>query len=294
MNRDQDRASREKERDTLFNVDSYLRCLGFSGSATPTLETLRALHKRHLCAIPYDSSMNAQRGTSLWDQGNALAGLWNAEPAHLDAAFRTVALEGRGGVCYELCGLFRQLLLELGFDPVTFSAGVRQMDGGFGPDREHTFLCVDLDGARWLVDVGFAGPSFLEPLRLTGEVQVQYGCQYRITDQEGYLVLQRKPRDGDWQAIYRFTTQQRDFAEWHGPHPSLAALAGELVTIKTILRGRAFDTGQMVLIGKRYLRVEDGRETVRVLARKAEFEHMLNVILNLPSGDTNAQPTAVG
>ena len=92
------------------------------------------------------------------------------------------------------------------------------MDGSFGPDLEHTFLCVDLGGARWLADVGLAGPSFIEPLRLTEEIQEQYGCQYRLEPAGEYFILQRKPKNGEWGfPVYRFTTQQRDFADWHGP-----------------------------------------------------------------------------
>lgn len=276
----------------MFDVESYLSRLGVSGPVGPDLETLRDLHKRHLRAIPYDSSLNARRDTALWNKGGTLSGLWNDESADVDAVFRSVVLEGRGGVCYELAGLFRRLIRELGFDPVMFSAGVRNMDGSFGPDQEHTFLGVELDGERWLVDVGFAGPSFLEPLRLTDEVQEQYGCQYRIVAQEGYHVVQRRPRDGDWLAIYRFTAQPRDFAEWDGPAPSLAALADDLVTQKLVLRGRALDNGQMVLFHTRYLRLEDGRETVRML-RKNELEEVVRLILDVPAGGGDAEPDTV-
>lgn len=261
----------------MFSVDTYLAKLGYTGRRDATLDTLRELHKRHLITIPFDNGAHSKRGTEVL----------NAVDIDVDTTFDSIVMaHERGGVCFELSGLFRRLLQDLGFDVVVLSAGVRGASDEFGPDLEHLFLGVRLDGANWLVDVGFAGPSFLEPLRLGPGIQSQYGCDYRIEEQDGYHVLSRRPRGADWQAVYRLRWQPRSFTEWTatGRAPSNEDdpgwnWAGQMVAAGTVIRGRSFDNGQMVLVGRRYVRVEDGRDQVRVLIDNTEFSSVVDEIL---------------
>ncbi|WP_242902339.1 arylamine N-acetyltransferase family protein [Actinomadura terrae] len=254
-----------------FDVDTYLKALDHRGPTAPTLRTLRSLHHRHLATFPYDSALNAGRGTALW------AGV----DIDLDAVFDAIVLGGRGGVCYELSGLFRALLRELGFEVGVFGAGIRQMDGSFGPDLEHIFNHVRLDGEVYLADVGFVGPSYLEPLRLAPEVQRQHGTRFRVVPADGYQVVERAGRSGTWQPVYRFRDRPRDLAEWQAPSAELEAFARELAGAAVLVRGRSFATGQRVLIGKRLLTVDGGDETVRVLTDPAEHERVVADILRL-------------
>ena len=254
-----------------FDVDTYLKVLGHQGPAEPTLETLRSLHHRHLATIPYDSALNAGRGTALW------AGV----DIDRDAVFDEIVLGGRGGVCYELNGLFRILLEELGFDVGVFAAGIRQMDGSFGPDLEHVFNHARLGGELYLVDVGYVGPSYLEPLRVTGdgEVQEQRGGRFRVVERDGYRVVERGTPDGGWQAVYRFVDRPRRLSEWLVPSEELEAFARRLAGARILVRGRATATGQRVLIGKRLLTTDGGRESVRVLTDPEEHERVVADIL---------------
>ncbi|GAA4617147.1 arylamine N-acetyltransferase family protein [Saccharopolyspora hordei] len=253
----------------MFDVDQYLKAIGFSGHPQPDVATLRRLHKAHLMAIPYDSSWNAERGISIWRDVDI----------DVDTVFDEIVVGGRGGNCYELNGLFRRLLDEIGYDTAVLSAGIRQVDGTFGPDLEHVFNRVELDGTTWLVDVGFVGPSYLEPLVLSDDEQPQFGSTFRITRQDGYRVLERKGQAGDWQSVYRFRPQARDFQEWSGDQRELIEFAQQLVGAGTVIRGRAFDTGQMILIGRRYLEVDNGHDRMRVLVDQDELDRVVRTIL---------------
>jgi amide synthase len=256
----------------MFNVDSYLARIGYTGPREPTLETLRELQKRHLEAIPFDNTLNAdaERGYDVL----------NDVDIDVDAVFDALINGGRGGVCYETNGLFRRLLQELGFQVHILGAGVIQVNHQFGPDLEHIFNCVELEGERWLADVGLAGPSYLEPLRLAiGEIQEQYGCQYRIIEDAGYHLMQRCPQDADWSPMYRFKLQYRDIGEWAALIPTLADFPVEVALVGTRIHSRAFETGQMVLIGRRYLKVDNGKDEVRVLANSATYDEVVNQIL---------------
>lgn len=254
----------------VFSVDAYLKALEFRGTPDPTWETLRDLHKRHLMTVPYDSSLNTGRGTALW------AGV----DIDVDAAFDAIVVGGRGGVCYELNGLFRHLLDRLGYETGVLAAGIRQVDNTFGPDLEHVFNFVRLDGRLLLVDVGFVGPSYLEPLPVEPEtVTHQYGTDYRIVRADGYHIVERKGRTGGWRPVYRFHPDPRDLAEWLAPTAELEAFARQLAGSGIVVRGRAFDNGQRILIGKRLVSVDGGHERMRGVVDPEDHARVLADIL---------------
>ncbi|WP_155370882.1 arylamine N-acetyltransferase family protein [Catellatospora vulcania] len=256
----------------MFDVDTYLAKLGHTGSREPTLDLLRDLHKRHLIAVPFDNALNHARGLDIWEHVDI----------DVDQVFDAVIVGGRGGVCHEISGLFRNLLRRLGFDVVIMSAGVRMVNGAFGPTREHMFHVVRLGDERWIVDVGFAGPSFIEPIRLAPGVQEQYGCEYELHPDGPAWILHRRARDGQWQSIYRFLEKERELAEWRGD-PDLREYARELTQAETLIRGRATGDGQLTLIGRRFTRVADGVEQVRVLVKADDYQRAVDDILQ-PAG----------
>lgn len=254
----------------MFDVATYLKALDYDGPLDPTAATLRELHRRHLMALPYDSSLNTGRGTALW------AGV----DIDVDAAFDAIVLGGRGGVCYELNGLFRALLTELGYETGVLAAGIRQADGTFGPDLEHVFGYVRLAGQLWLADVGFVGPSYLEALPVVlDQVSEQYGTGFRIVAADGYHVVERKGRVGGWQAVYRFHPEPRDLAEWLAPSGELDRFARQLSGSGIVVRGRAFPGGQRILIGKRLVTVEDGDLRMRGVVDPEDHARVLAEIL---------------
>ncbi|MEU5216473.1 arylamine N-acetyltransferase [Streptomyces sp. NPDC020807] len=262
----------------MFDIDDYLGKLGHTGPhPEPTLETLRVLHHAHMRVVPFDNFLNAERGTRIWD----------GVDIDVDLVYKEVVTGGRGGVCYELNGLFRALLGRLGFEVVVLSAGVRGADGSFGPELEHLFNGVRIDGEWYVADVGFSGPSLIEPVRVSPEPQEQYGSEFRITetsaadpDGEGFHYLERRARDGEWGTIHRFRLQPRHFSEWlEADNPVLDAYAQMLAANVTYIRGRALENGQLTLTGRRLLTVEDGREKVRVLVKQPDLDAVIKNIL---------------
>lgn len=258
----------------MFDIDTYLKHLGHTGTTEPDSDNLRELHKKHMVTVPFDNSRNAPKGLAIWDDVDAGA----------DVFYQALIAEGRGGICHELSGLFRELLIRLGYDVTVISSGVRGANDEFGPDLEHMLNLVRIGDEQWLVDVGFAGPSFIEPVRVSSEVQSQFGFDYRVVEDGDHLVLQRRPRDKEWQAVYRFTTQERELAEWKAiasgeNQDPFWHWAGEMIAAGTLIYGRAYETGQMLLVGRRYLKAEDGKEQVRVLAKNDEYQSVIRHVL---------------
>lgn len=254
----------------MFDTDAYLDRLGYSGSRAATPETLRTLHKLHLMAIPYDNTKFETVDGELPD---------NIAEVDIDATFDKIVLNGVGGICFELNPLFNRLLRDLGFDTMTISAGVRQEDGSFSPDLSHMFTGVSWGEDLWLADVGFSGPSYLEPLRMNSDVQQQFGCRYKVVEQQGWQTLYRRSRNGQWRAVYRFTPVGRRVEDWQGFARKMREYTEGTVLANAVIRARSSANGHMLLVGKRYLTVEDGHEKATALVDPADFDKVLNNIL---------------
>ena len=153
--------------DDRFDVSRYLERIRYSDSKRPSVETLRALHRAHLMAVPFENLDIHLRRPIVVGAG---------------PAYRKIVEDRRGGFCYELNGAFSELLRRLGFTVTLLSARVHQRDGAFGPEFDHLLLRVELD-EPWLADVGF-GDLFLEPLRLNVAEQLQGDRSYRIEQRE--------------------------------------------------------------------------------------------------------------
>ncbi len=159
-----------------MDVEQYLRRIEYDGPRQVSSAALRDLHRQHLFTIPFENLDIALK-----------------TPICLDLAlmYDKVVRRHRGGFCYELNGLFCELLIALGFRVQMLSARVRRDDGGFGPEFDHMLLRVDLE-EPWLVDVGF-GDSFVDPIvfRAGGADQVN-GHRYLVS-----------PFGEEWQLLRR-------------------------------------------------------------------------------------------
>ncbi|MHC8419298.1 arylamine N-acetyltransferase [Streptomyces sp. NB004] len=255
----------------MFDVERYLARIGCAGDTGVDIATLRKLHRNHLMAIPYNGATQDFRdGVRLVDVDE-------------DATFETCVVRGRGGTCFQLNRLFHRLLTELGYDVTLLAASTAEGWEASGLDVEHMFNRVALDGAEWLVDVGYPGPSYVEPLRVGDQVQSQYGCQYRLIDRGSRTALQRRGRITRWSVVYTFTPQARQWSDWKEMEEFLAreiaAETGPQDGTK-ILCGRTSGNGQAVLKGRRYLTVRDGREEARTITEDAEHERLVAHLLS--------------
>jgi N-hydroxyarylamine O-acetyltransferase len=149
-----------------MDLQAYLERIGFTGQARPDAATLRALHRAHLLAIPYDSlDVQLRRPVSL-------------DP---EAAFDKIVTRRRGGWCYEMNGLFGAVLQEIGFK-VTRMAGAakREVRGDF-MKGSHLVLLVEMEdeAGPWIADVGF-GDGAIEPFPLVVGPMSFEGYDFRL------------------------------------------------------------------------------------------------------------------
>lgn len=135
-----------------------------------------------------------------------------SRPVLLDAESLTQKLiyRGRGGYCFELNGLIRLILTQLGYQVRPHMARVADVDGVPGR-RSHLLLEVTIEGRSWLVDCGFGrgGPLHALPLE-AGRLEIQSGDAYRMRRHEDYGWVLERRQDG-WQPLYAF--HQGDFRD---------------------------------------------------------------------------------
>ena len=123
-----------------MDVGKYLERIAYSGDTTPTYEVLVDLVKAHLYSVPFEN-LDIHYGNEIVLESNAL--------------FRKIVERHRGGFCFELNGLFYELLAALGFDLIRVSARVWEDEEGFSEPLDHMALVVNLKQQQLLVDVGF-------------------------------------------------------------------------------------------------------------------------------------------
>jgi N-hydroxyarylamine O-acetyltransferase len=184
------------------DLAAYFERIGVTLASPPDLAALRALHRAHVCAIPFEN-LDLQMGLSIdLDIGNLQA--------------RLVARR-RGGYCFQQNTLFLHVLRSLGFDVMPCEARVRH-GAGEVLGRTHMLLVCRLDQRAWLCDVGFGGTGLFEPAPLDGEVVTQFGWTYRVAS-EGPLYVLQSLRPTGWGDLYAFEPVERygvdfEMANW--------------------------------------------------------------------------------
>ena len=117
-----------------MEIEKYLERIGYEGNTEPAMELLNALQKKHLLNIPFEN-----------------LDIHYKIPIELDLAniFEKVVIKRRGGFCYELNGIFYELLNSIGFNVKMISARVfDQKQQIFSPEFDHLAIIAKIDSIR--------------------------------------------------------------------------------------------------------------------------------------------------
>jgi N-hydroxyarylamine O-acetyltransferase len=239
------------------NVAAVLERIGHNGDRRPTADTLARLQMSFLMSVPFEN-LDIHLGV----------------PIRLDpeSLIDKIVTRRRGGFCYELNSLFRDLLRELGYQVDSVAARMARTEGGFGIPFDHMALIVELE-ERLLVDVG-NGQACHQPLQIDDPSQVATteGIDYRVVPfEDGYLVETRRS-DAVFGPRYRFTLEPHpteDFAggcEYHQTSPDSVFTKGRLATL-------ALANGRIRLAGNELAETVGGVRDVRELeSEEAVFD----------------------
>ncbi len=129
-----------------MDLAAYFERIGYRGAPRPDLATLKAIHRAHVLAIPFEN-LDVQFGRSV--------------SRSRDRIYDKLVTRRRGGWCFEMNGLLGWALEEIGFDVIRLAAGVDRETRGDNAIGNHLALIVMLD-EPWLADAGF-GKGLIEP-----------------------------------------------------------------------------------------------------------------------------------
>jgi N-hydroxyarylamine O-acetyltransferase len=173
-----------------FDLDAYLRRIGYDGPREPTLDVLRALHVAHPQTIPFEN-LDPFMGKVV-----------DLDPARVE---HKLVRGRRGGYCFEQNLVFMRALEAFGFAVSGLAARVLwgQPEDAVTA-RGHQLLRVQIAGRTWIADVGFGGMTLTAPLLLEPGIEQQTPHEtFRILETGDHYRLQAEV-DGVWRTLYRF------------------------------------------------------------------------------------------
>ena len=242
-----------------MDLGKYITRINYTGELRPNITVLRGLQKNHLLHIAFEN-----------------LDIHNKVPIRLDIhnIFEKIIQNNRGGFCYELNGLFYEMLVSVGFNASRISARTHQKDNTYSPEFDHLAICVKIDEEEYLTDVGFGEFAF-EPLKLElGFIQHDQRGDFMIDryDHEYYRVS--KMVNGEPAPEYIFTKMARelnDFTEmctYHQTNPASHFMKNRLVSLPT-------DNGRITISGDNLKIKENDSIMERTLKTEDEFEKEL-------------------
>ncbi len=183
-----------------MEVEKYLERINYSGKTEATTEVLNALQKKHLLNIPFEN-----------------LDIHYKVPIELDLAkiFEKVVVKRRGGFCYELNGIFHELLNSIGFNAKMISARVfDQQQQIFSPEFDHLAIIARIDSTDYLADVGFGEFAF-RPLEIElNTIHNDERGSFRIGRYDDLYYKVAKRAGENWVPEYMFTLKKRDLSEF--------------------------------------------------------------------------------
>lgn len=218
-----------------MDKEKYLNRIKYSGSLEPSLVLLKKLQIQHLLHVPFEN-----------------LDIHNKIPIVLsiDKIFDKIVYQNRGGFCYELNGLFYELLTALGFHAKRVSARVYNQNKSYGKEYDHLAIIVRIAEVDYLTDVGFGAFTF-EPLALHfGIIQKDTNGNYLIDTFENEYLRVNKIEDGKATPEYIFKNVARDFSEfeemchYHQTSPYSHFSSKKLISLAT-------ENGRITITGNR-------------------------------------------
>jgi N-hydroxyarylamine O-acetyltransferase len=251
-------------------VAAYLNRVGLAASAAGDAAGLRALHRAHQLAVPFEN-LSIHLG----------------EPVSLDEPdlIGKIVRRRRGGFCYELNGAFALLLEALGTQVSRVAARVYG-EAGLGPPFDHLALIVrPADGSGpWLADVGFGSHSDYPLLLDARDDQDDPAGRFRLADAGAGDIDVLK----DGKPQYRIETRERSLADciptcWWQQTSPLSHFTRSTICSRLTPDGRVSISGRTLIQTQGGTRTEHRLETDDLLLA-AYQDHFGIALSRVPDG----------
>jgi len=168
-------------------TNEYLSVVGLA-RRPPDLAFLTELTCRHAATFSF-SSVGPMLGDDL--------------PLDIEAVYRRIVVNHRGGYCFEQNGLMHAVLAELGFTVNLCLARVIY-NRDHHPGLTHRITLVELGGKQHVADVGFGAMGPRLPVSMSGEESRESFRIFRIAEGRPGEYHMQTLRDGSFYSLYRF------------------------------------------------------------------------------------------
>jgi N-hydroxyarylamine O-acetyltransferase len=244
-----------------MNTEKYLLRIGLddAGSASD-IGRLKLLQRQHLLNVPFENlDIHWKRPITL----------------DTDAFYGKIVEENRGGFCYELNGLFNELLRDAGYMTRLLSARVADGSGGFSSEYDHLAILVIIGEMQYLADVGY-GAFTAEPLQFVPGIEQEddAGTFVIRPHSDEYFDVAKKADDGSWQSEYMFKPYGRDLSEFaamcefHQTSAESHFTRGKVCSLMT-------PDGRKTLRDDRFIVTSAGKKTETPVGSEPEFDAIL-------------------
>lgn len=253
-----------------MDVKSYLHRIKCSEKHSPSLNALAQLQENHLLNIPFEN-----------------IDIYNKVKIHLDNSYTKIVLHKRGGFCYELNGLFYQLLIHLGYHAKMVSARVFKNENEYGPEFDHMAIIAYIGKQDYLVDAGFGEFAF-HPLPIQPDIELvdPRGIFKIVKHNDGYWLVTQKKDDINFIPEYIFSEKERllhefnEMCEYHQTSPE-SHFTQKLICSLPTKDGR-------ITVSEKILKITSGGKTTE---NAIKSEKDLNDILKEKFGIQNVTIT---
>ena len=249
-----------------FDLPTYLQRIGYTGHPTGDTTTLHSLMRQQLFTVPFENlDVQAGKVVSL---------------APEDIADK-ILQQGRGGYCYEVNGLFAMALQALGI-PYQFVAA-RPMFYPARRPRTHMAVIAEVEGRRWLCDLGFGSYGIRAPMDLELlDINIEQDSDtFLLTRDERGEYLLKAQVDGEWANQYGFDLSPQEWIDFV-PANYLNSTHPEAIFVQKLVVVQHHSSGRNILLGDMLKTITDGRAEKRQLDPK-EVEEVLINQFRLPS-----------
>ncbi len=245
-------------------INHYLKRINVSSPLEPSLSNLDHLIQQHLQSVHFEN-----------------LDIIHHRPIRLqiEPLFQKIVIRERGGICFELNGLFHSFLGKLGYDVKMIAATVFLPSEEWGLKGTHLSNIVRIDGKEYLVDIGFGGNAPRKPVPLTGKVVSDIMGNYRITRDENWLYLEKKDSTHDWRYLYRFLVEKKTLQDFiHPCH--LIESSPQSSFNKTYFLSKVTANGRISLIGRKLIHVTQSQNEKREVGER-ELPALIKKLFNI-------------
>lgn len=239
-----------------FSLQDYLKRIGFAGEAKADIQTLTHMMARQLYSVPFEN-LDVQAGKIV-----------SLVPEHI---VDKIIHRKRGGYCYEVNGLFAMALQALGINYRFVAA--RPMFYAVRRPKTHMAILAELNGEKWLCDLGFGSYGLREPFKITESESKQGSDSFRLSRPSERDYLLQALVEGEWANQYMFDEYAHEWIDFapanylNSTHPDAIFVQKPLIVLHS-------PEGRKILFGDVLKVINKGCIEKRTL-REGEYESVL-------------------